>query len=155
VIIENGMIRIVGVGTATITATVPANPNYSNTPVVAQQITVTKATQTISFAQVGELRRDAGTVSLSVSSSSGLPVSLSLDDPHVVSRNATSLAVLRLATVPITATQAGGANYEAATPVTIPGRVVDPEAPVRIHKAVSPNGDGINEFLMVEGIRDY
>ncbi len=24
-----------------------------------------------------------------------------------------------------------------------------------MHPAVSPNGDGINEFLMIEGIRDY
>src|SRR5690606_12617391 len=36
-------------------------------------------------------------------------------------------------------------------------RVVDPNAtfPVRVHQAVSPNGDGINEFLIIEGIRDY
>ncbi|NGM63617.1 gliding motility-associated C-terminal domain-containing protein, partial [Sphingobacterium sp. SGG-5] len=27
--------------------------------------------------------------------------------------------------------------------------------PVRLYKAVSPNGDGINDFLMIEGVRDY
>src|SRR5690606_30575299 len=27
--------------------------------------------------------------------------------------------------------------------------------PIRVHQAMSPNGDGINEFLMIEGIRDY
>lgn len=36
-------------------------------------------------------------------------------------------------------------------------RVTDPEAelPVRVSKAVSPNGDGINEYLVIEGIKEY
>lgn len=48
-------------------------------------------------------------------------------------------------------------NTAAAEPVMVSVRVVDPasEFPVRVHPAVSPNGDGINEFLMIEGIRDY
>lgn len=27
--------------------------------------------------------------------------------------------------------------------------------PIIVNKALSPNGDGINEFLIIEGIRDY
>src|SRR5690606_18337024 len=36
-------------------------------------------------------------------------------------------------------------------------RVIDPasDMPIRIHKAVSPNGDGINEYLIIEAIKDY
>src|SRR5690606_1558571 len=46
--------------------------------------------------------------------------------------------------------------YEAAEPVTVTVKVIDPSADfaVRVHPAVSPNGDGINEFLMIQGIKD-
>jgi gliding motility-associated-like protein len=49
-------------------------------------------------------------------------------------------------------------QYEDATPVTRELRVQnDDEAilPVRVHQAVSPNGDGINEYLRIEGIDEY
>src|SRR5690606_5661092 len=41
--------------------------------------------------------------------------------------------------------------------VTVTVRVTDPEAelPVRVSKVVSPNGDGINEYLIIEGVKDY
>src|SRR5690606_32734703 len=54
-------------------------------------------------------------------------------------------------------TQAGDANHDAAPPVTVTVRVLDPSLalPIRISKAVSPNGDGINEFLIIEAIKDY
>ncbi|WP_262249498.1 T9SS type B sorting domain-containing protein, partial [Parapedobacter soli] len=156
-VVQNGIVQIVGIGTATITATVAPNANYSNTPVVTQQVTVAKGQQTISLRDIGEVSREVGSIDLGASSSSGLPVTLTLDDEQVASLDGTSLRILRLGTVRITATQAGSANYDAAIPVTITVRVVDPAAkfPVRIHQAVSPNGDGINEFLMIEGIRDY
>src|SRR5690606_6965990 len=91
------------------------------------------------------------------SASSGLPVSLTLDDPEVAILNGTALHILRLGTVTITATQKGNENYLPAAPVTVSVRVVDPESalPVRVHPALSPNGDGINEFLMIEAIKDY
>lgn len=36
-------------------------------------------------------------------------------------------------------------------------RIADPAStiPIRVHPAVSPNGDGINDELIIEGIRDY
>jgi len=96
-------------------------------------------------------------MALDVSASSGLPVTLRLDDEQVATLDATTLTILRLGTVRITATQAGDGNHEAAEPVTATVRVVDPSSdfPVRVHPAVSRNADGINEFLMIEGIRDY
>src|SRR5690606_35013641 len=53
--------------------------------------------------------------------------------------------------------QAGDANYAAAESVITTIRVVDPtsDMPIRIHQALSPNGDGINEYLIVEAIKDY
>ncbi|WP_257658797.1 Ig-like domain-containing protein [Parapedobacter lycopersici] len=155
--IHNGQIQITGVGTATITATVPENGNYSNRPEATQVLTVGKAAQAITFNAPAEVNRDAGSIGLEVSSNSGLPVTLSLDDEQVATLDGSTLSILRLGTVRVTAVQAGDANHGPAEPVTVTIRVVDPSADfaVRIHPAVSPNGDGINEFLMIEGIKDF
>ena len=143
------------VGTQTVTATISGD-GYEML-VLTAELTVTKAAQTITFNAPQEVNRDAGTIPLEVSASSGLLVELSIDDEEVATLNGSSLNVLRLGTVHITATQAGDANHEAAGPVTVTVRVTDPTAnlPVRVTKAVSPNGDGINEFLTIEGVKDY
>src|SRR5690606_2842073 len=120
-------------------------------------LTITKAQQAIIFTAPGEVNRDAGSITLDVSSGSGLPVTLEADDAQVATVSGTTLHVHRLGTVRITATQAGDGNYEAAAPVTVIVRVTDlsSDFAVRVHPALSPNGDGVNEFLMVEGIKDY
>ena len=157
-VIVDGALHIVGAGTAVITATLPENPLYENTPSASHSLTVNKASQTIVFHDVPtQVNRDAGLVPLDVSASSGLPVSLSIDDEEVAILSGKDLDILRLGTVRITATQAGDANHGAAEPVTVTLRVGNPtsDMPIRIHKAVSPNGDGINEYLIIEGIKDY
>ncbi|GGG79225.1 hypothetical protein GCM10007415_09220 [Parapedobacter pyrenivorans] len=155
--IRNGQIHITGAGTATITASVPENSNYSNRPEATQVLTVRKATQTITFDAPLEVYRDAGSIELVATASSGLPLVLTLDDPEVAKLEGLTLDILRLGTVRITAVQQGDANYEPAEPVTVAIRVIDPasDMPIRIHKAVSPNGDGINEYLIIEAIKDY
>src|SRR5690606_42040658 len=68
-----------------------------------------------------------------------------------------STEILHLGTVRISYAKQGDANYEPPEPVTVAIRVIDPasDIPIRIHKAVSPNGDGINEYLIIEAIKDY
>ncbi|WP_262245364.1 T9SS type B sorting domain-containing protein [Parapedobacter soli] len=148
-----------GVGTYVLSGTIIPAEHTTNTQAVKAtvRVVVAQATQIITFIPPGELRRDAGSISLQVGSSSGLPVSLSVDDEQVATVSSTTLNVLRLGTVRITARQAGDANHLAAAPVTITVTVVDPteEFSIRVHPAVSPNADGINDFLMIEGIRDY
>src|SRR5690606_2101126 len=112
------------------------------------------------FISPGTLSRDAGTVPLEVSSSSGLPVDLAIDDGMIATVNSTDLTmkVERLGTVTITASQAGNNNYLPAEPVSVTVGIANDAGaalPIRVHKAVSPNGDGINDYLMIEGIRDY
>lgn len=147
------------VGSYLLTGTVVLTGHTSNSQAVRPtvRVNVGQAPQQISFTQLGTVNRDAGTVSLQVSSNSALPVTLSVDDDQVATVTGTTLNVLRLGTVRITATQAGDGNYLAAEPVTITVVVKDPSAdlPVRVHQVVSPNGDDINDFLMIEGIRDY
>ncbi|RQP14716.1 MAG: gliding motility-associated C-terminal domain-containing protein [Parapedobacter sp.] len=157
-VIEDGELVIVGAGTTVISATLAPNPLYSDHPEMSQAVVVAKASQTIILDAPATVNRDAGTVALDVSTSSGLAVVLAADDDFVARLVGTGqLEILRLGTVRITATQPGDANHEAAEPVTATIRVTDPasDIPVRVHAVVSPNGDGINDFLIIEGIRDY
>jgi len=144
-----------GVGEYPITISGGESQNYTFDYTHAV-LTVLRAYQEIQFPHVAEVERNAGTIPLDVSSSSGLPVVLSLDDEQVAALNGSSLDILRVGTVTVTATQEGDVNYYPAEPVSVTIHVTDgSDFPVRVHKAVSPNGDGINEFLMIEGIRDY
>jgi len=120
-------------------------------------LTITKADQSITLDAPAEVNRDAGSIQVDVSASSELPVTLSIDDEQVATVSGNTLNIHRLGTVTITATQTGDGNYEAAEPVTVTLRVTDPSSdfPIRVHQAVSPNGDGINEYLIIEGIRDH
>lgn len=142
------------VGSQIVTVTISGS-NYQ-TLVLTAELAVTRATQTITLVAPPEVSRDAGTVQLEVSSSSGLPVTLSLDDPLVATLDGTLLRVHRLGTVRLTATQEGDKNHEAASEVRIMVQVTDEaEGSIRVHPALSPNSDGINDFLIVEGIKDF
>ena len=147
----------INAGSYEVKAIIAETQNYFGTSFSATLL-IRKAKQTISFTAPEVLGRDAGKVALDVYSSSSLPVSLIVDDPMVGTVSGTDLNVLRLGTVRITATQAGNENYEAASPVTVSVRIANDASaklPIIVHQAVSPNGDGINEFLIIEGIRDY
>ncbi|WP_325636740.1 gliding motility-associated C-terminal domain-containing protein [Parapedobacter sp.] len=143
-------------GDYAITITGGESANYAFTYHGAT-LTITKASQAITLYAPVEVTRDAGSIQLDVSSSSGLPVSLTADDPQVAVLSGSVLDIQRLGTVRITATQAGDGNHEAAGPVTVTIRVTDPSSdfPIRVHRALSPNGDGINEYLIIEAIRDH
>ncbi|PPK99898.1 BspA family leucine-rich repeat surface protein [Parapedobacter indicus] len=153
----DGEITITGAGETTITATVPENANYSSRPQERQTLTVRKASQAITLRGPAEADRDAGSIALTASSTSELPVTLTADNAEVATLEGAALNILRLGRVTITATQTGDANHEAAEPVTLTIRVIDPTSslPVRVHPVISPNGDGINEFLMIEAVTDY
>lgn len=147
----------INAGSYEVTANIVETQNYFGTSLKANLL-IRKATQTITFTAPEVLRRDVGKVALDVKSNSGLAVTLSVDDPMVATVSGTDLEVLRLGTVRITASQAGNENYEPATAVTEVIRVANEELvelPIIVHQAVSPNGDGENEFLIIEAIRDY
>src|SRR5690606_37212524 len=125
-------------------ATVPPNTLYTNTPVVSHTATVGKALQAITANFPATVNRDAGTITLDVAASSGLPVAIAVDDELVAGlAGANQLEIRRLGTIRITAIQPGDTNHLPAEPLTATIRVVDPlsDIAVRVHPAVSPNGD--------------
>ncbi len=154
---DQGLIQIVGAGETEITASLVDNSNYMDVSPQTRILKVHRATQQITLRIPQEVPRSAGTLVLDGSASSGLALTFSVDDPQVATAEGSNLRIHRLGTIRLTANQAGDRNYEAAAPVTISVRVVDPvlEIGVRVHQALSPNGDGINDFLMIEGIKDY
>jgi gliding motility-associated-like protein len=154
--IVNGKIHIVGAGMTNITATVAANSNYTSTPAITQTLVVNKASQTIAFAAISNQMKGSQYSLSSVTASSGLPVTLSSSDPVIASVSGFALTSNRLGRVSIMATQPGDNNYLPAAAVTQTFDVVDAAGnEVLIRKAVSPNGDGINDFLYIEGVNEH
>ena len=154
--IINGMVHITGAGNTVITAGLSANSNYSTVPAIPQALTVNKAVQTISFAPIPNQVKGSQYDLSAVTSSSGLPVNLASADPSVASIQAKSLNAIHLGAILVTATQDGNANYLPA--VSVNQQVIVDDAAgdeVLVHQAVSPNGDGINDFLLIEGIQNY
>ncbi len=149
-----GVVTIIGAGSAVITVTVPENANYSSRPQAQQPLTVLKRPQTITFTAPATVALSSGSVALDASTVGGLPVSLSSDAPRIATLSGHSLTLHRIGLVRVTATQAGDANHEAAAPVTVTITVTG-SAPISVHKALSPNGDGINEVLQIDGIEQY
>ncbi|WP_345953997.1 MBG domain-containing protein [Mucilaginibacter sp. PAMB04168] len=157
-IIINGRIHIVGAGTANITASAPVNGNYTSTQPVTQLLTVNKARQTIDFTSIPVLNRVTGKYDLSVvRASSGLPVSFTVADPFIVTLDGNTLKANRIGSTQVTASQAGNANYLAANSVvqTIEVNDADGGNEIVVRQAVSPNGDGVNDFLYIEGIQEH
>lgn len=164
-IVDGNKVRILGAGTVQLTATLPDNTNYESKPSVTQTLVIQKASQTITFTLPSQVKRDAGSLVLNATSTSGLPVVLSINDPMIAALSGNQLHILRLGTLTVTARQAGNENYHAADEVLrtlhVVGDTLGQDANdelaglVRVHPAVSPSGDGINDVLIIEGIKDF
>ncbi|MDT3404765.1 MBG domain-containing protein [Mucilaginibacter terrae] len=155
--IVNGNIHITGAGTAIITALYPSTSGYSLTQPQTQLLVVNKAQQNITFAAIPRIVKGETYSLQNVTASSGLPVSFTIADQNIVTLQGTTLTARQLGATTITANQAGNNNYLPAIAVTQAVEVINilgkPE--IEIHKAVSPNGDGINDFLFIEGITKF
>ncbi|KAF5269853.1 hypothetical protein FQR65_LT17914 [Abscondita terminalis] len=112
-----------------------------------------------SVSYTGNNQTAAGTLSLDISSNSPLPIKIYSDNTLVAEVTGNQEVTVRgVGLALIRAEQSGDANYIAADAVTRELRVRNEDGaklPVRVHPAVSPNGDGINDYLRIEGIDEY
>lgn len=115
--ISGNTVTIIGVGTATITASQGGSSNYNAAPNVQQTLTVSKANQTITFGSLPTKTFGDGPFTISASSSSGLPVTFSSSNTAISTVSGNTIAILGAGNVGILASQAGNANYNAATVV--------------------------------------
>ena len=118
--VAGSTVTIVGAGACTIRASQAGNANYNAAAPVDQPFTVAKATQAITFAQPPDRAFNESPITVAATASSSLPVSFSSLTTGVCTTggtNGTSVTFVTTGTCTIQATQAGNANYNAATPV--------------------------------------
>ncbi|MBN1599329.1 MAG: gliding motility-associated C-terminal domain-containing protein [Bacteroidales bacterium] len=117
--INNDMIVIQGAGTATITASQAGNQNYNPAQNVSQILTVGKASQIISFPQISSVVYGSPDFNAGATSTSGLPIYYTSDNPSVVEITNGIIHITRTGTVNITASQPGDGNFMPAEDTTI------------------------------------
>ncbi len=115
--VTGGLIRIIGAGTAVITASQAGNENYDAAVNVQQTLTVNKAMQTINFGSMPSYTFGDPDFTLSATSSSGLAVSFTGNNENVASVSGTNVHITGAGSVLITASQSGNQNYLAATDI--------------------------------------
>jgi len=152
--IVNGLVHIVGAGTVTITATVASNPNYVDVLPLTQTLVINKAAQSISLAAFPVMQVGGPVLSLNIISNVGLPVTISSSQPAIAAVSGQNITALSVGSTIITVSQPGTNNYLPATYSQLL-KVQDAVELVKVRPGFSPNGDGINDFLIIEGIQDY
>lgn len=144
----------VNAGYYEITAIV-SKKNYNN-KTLQGILKINKAKQKLTFNDVDRINLNADQVRLDINSNSNLPIQLYGDDNSVASLDGFNLRVHGIGTVRITASQKGDNNHFDAKPITreviVYAESVDQ---LRVYKAISPNDDGINDFLIIEGIKEF
>ncbi|MDB6110191.1 MAG: hypothetical protein JWR69_1941, partial [Pedosphaera sp.] len=109
-------VTITGAGTVVVRASQAGNTNYNAAPNVDQSFAVAKADQTITFDSLPNKALGESAFAVTATASSGLPVSFSiLSGPATIS--AGTVALTNTGTVVVRASQAGDADYNAASNV--------------------------------------
>ncbi|KIA96125.1 hypothetical protein OC25_03235 [Pedobacter kyungheensis] len=117
-------------GNYPITASGAAAANYSIT-YVAGTLTINPTAQTITFAALPNKLDTDGTFTLTATASSGLPVTYTSSNPTVARIiNGNQVEILKAGVINITASQAGNADYQAATNVVQSFTVIENPPPV-------------------------
>lgn len=117
--ISGNTVTITGVGTTTITASQAGNTNFNAATDVTQTLTVNKGNQTITFTLGADANKVVGAAdfTLNGTASSGLVVSYTSSNTAVATVSGNTVTIVGPGTTDITASQAGDANYNAATDV--------------------------------------
>ncbi len=133
-------VTFVSVGTCTINADQPGNLNYNAAPQVPRSFSVLLGVQTISFAPLPN--RIIGSIfTVAATASSGLVVSFATQTPATcltTGVNGSFVTLIGTGTCTIRATQAGNANYGAATPVNQSFNVNFPITAIVLSSSVNP-----------------
>ena len=110
-------LTLVSVGMCSVTATQAGNSTFAAAAPVTQSFMVSQGTQTITFGALNSVTLPSAAFALSATASSGLAVSFASTTPAVCTVSGSMATPLAAGTCTITASQAGNANYAAATPV--------------------------------------
>ena len=110
-------VTILAVGTCTIQASQAGNATFASAPNVNRNVTVFKASQTITFGALAAKVYGAAPFAVSATASSGLLVSFASTTTTICTVSASTVTIVAAGTCKIQASQAGNGNYSAATAV--------------------------------------
>nr|WP_244518625.1 gliding motility-associated C-terminal domain-containing protein [Parapedobacter composti] len=154
-IIVDGKIRGIAGGTVIITAVQEGDDYWeAASPVSHELLVIPRAAQTIAFHPIPELKVDHGDYDPQATATSGLPVIYTSSNTDVARVIDGKIRIFREGTATIVASQPGDSLWYAAPDVAHTLVVVGPDEP-EVSSAVSPNGDGENDILFIEGIQNY
>ena len=113
---QTNVLTITGTGLVTVKAVQPGDVIYDTAATVIRSFTVNKAAQTISFTAIPDQNYGTPPITVSATSTSGLPITYSIvSGPATVSGNIITLT--GLGTVTVSASQSGDTNYLPASAV--------------------------------------
>ena len=157
--IINNKIHIVGVGKkgfSVITAYADSNSFFNLSNKIIDSIKVNKANQHIISPTIPTLLKGDNFSLSGFSSSSGLPLTFKISDTTITPIVNNILYAVQLGTTTLTISQYGNENINSASPVLIDVTVEDLKGDnLIVHPALTPNGDGINDFFLIEGLSNY
>ncbi len=111
-------INLLTVGTCTIKADQAGSATYNPAPTITRSFGVSKASQTITFANPGTKALAQSPLTVNPTASSSLAVTLSSTTPTVCTVSGTTINLLTVGTCTIKADQAGSATYNPAATVS-------------------------------------
>jgi uncharacterized protein YjdB len=114
VAVDNGLVKILAAGAATISLTEPGDNNYLSVTHDIQ-VTVKKKQQSIDFPAISERSYGDEDFELNVSTISSFPLTIESSDEEIASVTGTLVKILKPGEVVITASLAGDDNHEATT----------------------------------------
>jgi outer membrane protein OmpA-like peptidoglycan-associated protein/predicted RNA-binding protein with TRAM domain len=115
--ISSTTLSATGAGTCTVTVTKASDTNYLARSSTATTVTIGQAAQSITFASLSNATYGDPTFGLGATASSGLAVTYASADLTICSVSGSTVSIVGSGTCTITASQAGNANYSAATAV--------------------------------------
>ncbi|WP_037499905.1 Calx-beta domain-containing protein [Solirubrobacter soli] len=132
-------VHLTGAGTCTITASQAGDATHLAAADVSRAFAIAKAAQSIAFPAIADRTLSSGDFDVSATASSGLAVAFSASGPCSVS--GTRVQLTGAGTCTLRATQDGGADYEAAAPVSRAFTISAP-TPIPIRRCTVPNVTG-------------
>ena len=151
--IINNNIHVIAAGQTQISASVQGNSEYTAASTVTQNLIVNKAKQIIQVPSQPPLPVVGASVDLSnFSTNSGLPLSFEVSDPTMATVIGNILQVHKAGIITLIVKQEGNNNYNS----TEASYIIDVSLPdIVVTPALTPNGDGIDDYLLIKGLELY
>jgi hypothetical protein len=116
--VSGNIVTLVAVGQCSIHASQAGNTNYLPATPVTQSFQVTKASQSIAFGPLSNQPFGTPPFGVAATASSGLPVAFASTTTTICTVSGDAVTLVAIGHCTIRATQAGNADYTAATPVS-------------------------------------